>query len=72
MIQDEAMKLDFIRRIKKEASNMAGLIGDILMISRLEAKDAQVGAFRCADQPLLEEIAESLKPAAAQSQVLSI
>ena len=33
MIQDEAMKLDFIRRIKKEASNMAGLIGDILMIS---------------------------------------
>ena len=24
MIQDEAMKLDFIRRIKKEASNMAG------------------------------------------------
>ena len=41
MIQDEAMKLDFIQRIKKEASNMAGL--GILMISRLEAKgDAQV------------------------------
>ena len=47
MIQDEAMKLDFIRRIKKEASNMAGLIGDILMISRLEAKDAQVVLSEC-------------------------
>lgn len=69
MIQDEAMKLDFIRRIKKEASNMAGLIGDILMISRLEAKDAQVVLSDVRISPLLEEIAESLKPAAAQSQV---
>ena len=41
MIQDENMKMDFIKRIKKEAINMAGLINDILMISRLEAKDAE-------------------------------
>ena len=42
MIQDENMKMDFIKRIKREAINMAGLINDILMISRLEAKDAEV------------------------------
>ena len=35
MIQDESMKMDFARRIKKEAANMTGLINDILMISRL-------------------------------------
>lgn len=69
MIQDEAMKLDFIRRIKKEASNMAGLIGDILMISRLEAKDAEIALTDVRISPLLDDIVDSLKPAAAQSQV---
>ena len=40
MIQDENMKMDFIKRIKKEAINMAGLINDILMISRLGLANA--------------------------------
>lgn len=69
MIQDESMKLDFIRRIKKEAANMAGLINDILMISRLEAKDAEVLVSDVRISPLLEDIVDSLKPAAADSQV---
>ena len=69
MIQDENMKLDFAGRIKKEAINMTGLINDILMISRLEAKDAQVTVSDVRISPLLEDIVESLKPQAAKSQV---
>lgn len=69
MITDDAMKLDFAKRIKKEAVNMTGLINDILMISRLEAKDAQVVVSEVRISPLLEDIADSLKPQAAASQV---
>ena len=69
MIQDENMKMDFIKRIKKEAINMAGLINDILMISRLEAKDAEVVVSDVRVSVLLEEIIDSLKPAAAAGQV---
>ena len=45
MIQDENMKLDFARRIKKEAENMTGLINDILMISRLVCWTATGGVL---------------------------
>ena len=41
MIQDDGLKLDFAKRIKKEAAGMTGLINDILMISRLESMDAR-------------------------------
>ena len=69
MIQDENMKLDFARRIKKEAENMTGLINDILMISRLEAKDAEVVFSSVRISVLLDDILDSLKPMAAQCQV---
>lgn len=69
MIQDEAMKMDFARRIKKEAVNMTGLINDILMISRLETKDAEVVVSEVRISVLLDEIMDSLKPQAASSQV---
>ena len=69
MIVDEEMKADFARRIKKEAENMTGLINDILMISRLEAKDAEVVFSQVRVSVLLDDILDSLKPLAAQSQV---
>src|SRR5699024_6858800 len=69
MIQDENMKLDFARRIKKEAENMTVLINDILMISRLEAKDAEVVFSSVRISVLLDDILDSLKPLAAQCQV---
>ena len=69
MIQDENMKLDFARRIKKEAENMTGLINDILMISRLEAKDAEVVFSSVRISVLLDDILVSLRPLAAQCQV---
>ena len=48
---------------------MAGLINDIQMISRLEAKDAEVVVSDVRVSVLLEEIIDSLKPAAAAGQV---
>ena len=48
---------------------MAGLINDILMISRLEAKDAEVVVSDVRVSVPLEEIIDSLKPAAAAGQV---
>ena len=69
MIQDEATKADFASRIKKEAVRMTGLINDILMISRLEAKEAEVTFSDVRISVLLEEIVDSLKPQAAEAQV---
>lgn len=69
LIQDEAMKADFARRIKKEAVNMTSLINDILMISRLESKEAEVAFSDVRISPLLEDIVESLQPMAALGQV---
>ena len=69
MIQDEATKADFASRIKKEAGRMTGLINDILMISRLEAKEAEVTFSDVRVSVLLEEIIDSLKPQAAEAQV---
>ena len=69
MIQDEGTKADFASRIKKEAVRMTGLINDILMISRLEAKEAEVTFSDVRVSVLLEEITDSLKPQAAEAQV---
>lgn len=69
MVQNEEMRRDFAGRIKKEAVNMTGLINDILMISRLEAKDAEVVMSDVRISVLLGEIVDSLKPLAASSQV---
>ncbi len=69
MIQDENMKRDFARRIKKAAAGMTGLINDILMISKLEAKDAEVVMSDVRISVLLEEITDRLKPQAASAQV---
>ena len=44
--QDEATRKDFLNRIIKETDHMTGLIDDILMISRLESKDAEVTLSR--------------------------
>ena len=44
--KDEAMRKDFLNRIIKETDHMTGLIDDILMISRLESKDAEVTLSR--------------------------
>lgn len=70
IIQGEEQKLDFIRRIKKEAVNMNHLINDILMISRLEAKEAEVLKSDVRLSILVDDIVESLKPLAASHEVI--
>lgn len=68
-VQDEETRSNFIQRILKTTHQMTTLIDDILMISRLEARDAEVTFSQVRIQPLVEEIFEALEPIAAQYQV---
>lgn len=69
-IQDEATKKDFYARILRETDNMTNLINDILMISRLETKEAEVTFSTVRMGPLMTEIFESVEPIAADYQVM--
>lgn len=53
---------EFVGRIKTEAENMAGLINDILMISRLEAGIIQEEKSKIQLKPMLEEIIKVYEP----------
>ncbi|MEG2231086.1 MAG: histidine kinase dimerization/phospho-acceptor domain-containing protein, partial [Lachnospiraceae bacterium] len=68
-VQDEKTKQDFMIRILKEMDHMTSLIDDILMISRLETKEAEVTLSMVRMAPLLDEIFESLEPIATAYQV---
>jgi two-component system phosphate regulon sensor histidine kinase PhoR len=69
MATDEKMKKDFMARIKKETVNMTNLINDILMISRLETKEAEVILSEVRICPLVKEVCTSLEPLAKECQV---
>lgn len=69
MATDEQMKKEFLSRIKRETENMNTLINDILMISRLETKEAEVELSEVRLCPLVEEICSSLGPLAKEYQV---
>lgn len=69
IITDPAMQKDFIRRIKKEAVHMTSLINDILMISRLEAKEAEISFSPVRVAVLVEDIRSSLEPLAANQGI---
>jgi two-component system phosphate regulon sensor histidine kinase PhoR len=70
IIEDESQKKDFVNRIKKEAVNMNNLINDILMISKLETKEAEVLKSDVRLSIVLDDIIDSLKPLAASHEVL--
>ncbi len=69
MATNENMKKDFLARIKKETLNMTNLINDILMISRLETKEAEVILSEVRICPLVKEVCKSLQPLAKEYQV---
>lgn len=69
MAIDEKMRMQFMTRIRKEAQNMVGLINDILMISRLETKEAEVTLTEVRICPLIKELIASLKPLADENEV---
>lgn len=68
-VQDETTRKDFLNRILKEVEHMTGLIDDILMISRLESKDAEVTLSKVQLDTVLQEVIESLVPQADECQV---
>lgn len=67
--QDEVTRKDFLNRILKETDHMTGLIDDILMISRLESKDAEVTLSRVQMDQVLKEVLDCLAPQAASCEV---
>lgn len=69
MAVDKKLEKEFLSRIKRESENMTNLINDILMISRLETKEAEVELTEVRLCPLLEEVCSSLKPLAREYQV---
>ncbi len=69
MVPDEAMKKEFLSRIKKETVNMTNLINDILTISRLETKEAEVILSDVRICPLVKEVCKSFEPQAKEYQV---
>ena len=68
-VKDEATRKDFLRRILKETDHMTGLIDDILRISRLESKDAEVTLSKVQMRKVLQEVLESLQPQADSCEV---
>lgn len=69
MVADEDKQREFMTRIKKEAQNISALINDILMVSRLEAKEAEVVITEIRICPLINELLASLKPLAAENDI---
>lgn len=69
MATDGKMQEEFLLRIKKETDNMTNLINDILMISRLETKEAEVVLTEIRLCPLVEEVCTSLEPLAKECHV---
>lgn len=70
MATNEKMKKDFLSRIKRETDNMTNLINDILMISRLETKEAEVVLSEVRICPLVKEVCNSFQPLAKEYQVV--
>lgn len=62
MTQDKEKQKEFISRIRLEAENMAGLINDILMISRLEAGMEVEEKAKILVKPMVEEIINTFEP----------
>ena len=69
LITDETVKADFLRRITKETDNMTNLINDILMISRLETKEAEVTMNEVRMALILEDAVKTFAPLAVENQV---
>jgi len=65
-VVDEETKRKFVRRILRATANMTQLIEDILMISRLETKDAEVTFSLVHLAPLVDEIFDAVEPIATE------
>lgn len=68
-VPEEEKRQEFLQRIIKETNHMTELINDILMISRLETKEAEPAFSQVRVSILLEDILKSLEPIAAENSV---
>lgn len=64
-VPDKEAEKDFLGRILIETEHMTSLIDDILMISRLETKDAEVTLTKVSLKSAVDEAMKSLAPQAA-------
>ena len=64
-VPDKETEKDFLGRILIETEHMTGLIDDILMISRLETKDAEATLTKVSLKSAVDEAMKSLVPQAA-------
>ncbi len=69
IVTDEAQKEEFFKRIKKETENMTHLINDILTVSRLETKEAEVVFSEVRMYPLLQDVLTSFETMAKNMNV---
>ena len=69
LVQDSVQKQDFLERIMRETDHMTRLINDILMISRLEAKETELVKTPVCFSSLVEEVVSELMPVAKKYQV---
>lgn len=70
MVADEAKKQEFLVRILKETNHMTNLINDILMISRLETREAEVTMSKVSMSGVLKDIIEEIAPLADKNEVV--
>lgn len=69
MVPDEEKKEKFLERILKETNHMTNLINDILMISRLETREAEVTMSDVSMPGVLKDIVEEIRPMADKNEV---
>ena len=67
--KNETMQADFLSRIQKETDNMTNLINDILMISKLETKEATETMTDVRVYPVIQDIISALTPLANELEV---
>ncbi|MFW5630709.1 MAG: sensor histidine kinase [Acetivibrio ethanolgignens] len=68
-VPEEEKRQEFLQRMIKETNHITGLINDILMISRLETKEAEPAFSQVRVSILLEDILKSLEPIADENGV---
>lgn len=68
-VPEEEKRQEFLQRIMKETDHMTGLIDNILMISRLETKEAAPVCSKVRVSLLLEDILKSLEPIAVKNEI---
>lgn len=69
IVTEKLKQQEILQRILKETEHMTNLINDILMISRLETREAEVTLTDVSLMEILEDLLEEIRPMAERQQV---